>query len=82
MNYYLTLDDAEFRYIYKDIMISQPKQDLHNKSLSHQDQDKREGGLQTRINFWLNYVVSQGSPIPDNVYESDYNNKDGRAYFF
>ena len=62
-------------------MIAQFKQDSTNKSFSHQDQDKRDDGLQKRIKFWLNYVFKMGGPIPDNVYDYDYNDP-GTGYFF
>ena len=56
---YLTLrlddDDVDFRYNYRDTMTAQFKQDLYNKSFSHQDQDKCEEGLQKRIEHWFNY---------------------------
>ena len=63
-------------------MIAQFKQDLYNKNFSLQDLDKRDNSLQNRINIWPNYVfVNEGAPIPDNVYDCDYND-DVLAYFF
>ena len=38
-------DDDDFGYHYRDSMIAQFKPDLYHKSLSHQDQDKRDDGL-------------------------------------
>ena len=78
MKGYVTLDaddaDADFIYGYRDTMIAQFKQDLFNKNFSLQDRDKRDNSLQKRIKFWLNYVVvNEGAPIPDNVYDYDYN---------
>ena len=69
-------DDADFRYN----MIAQFKQDLYNKNFCHQDQGKcdENNTLQKRIKFWLN-VIDMGGPIPDNVYDYDYN--DGVDYF-
>ena len=61
-------------------MIAQCKQDLYNKSFSHQDQNKRDDGLQKRKNKWPNYVVNKGGPIPENVYDYDHNDL-GLAYF-
>ena len=85
MKDYVTLDpdddDDDFRLNSTVTMIAHFKQDLYNKSFSHQDQDKRDDGLQKRINFWPNYVVSQGGPIPDNVYDYKYIDE-GIAYFF
>ena len=86
MKDYVTLDpddaDADNRYGYRDTMIAQFKQDFYNKNFSLQDQDKRNKSLQKRNKFWLNYVVvNEGSPVPDNVYDNDYND-DGLAYSF
>ena len=72
----VTLDDkdndADFRYDYRDNMIAQFEKVLYNKSLSRQDHDKRHDGLQTRIKFWLKYVVKMGGPTPDSNYDYDY----------
>ena len=61
MKDYVTLDldddDADFRYGSRDTMIAQFKQDLYKKSFRHQDQSKREDGLQRRIKFWLNMLL-------------------------
>ena len=56
-------------------MIAHLKQDLLNKSFSLQDQGKGDqiDTLLNRIKFWLN-VIDMGGPIPDNVYDYDYNN--------
>ena len=58
MKDYVTLDDkeydADFRYNYRDNRIAQFEQGLYNKIFSHQDQGKRDDGLQKRIRFWLN----------------------------
>ena len=55
-------------------MIAQFKEDLYNKNFSLEDQSKGDqiDTLQNRINFWLN-VLDTGDPIPDNVYDYDYN---------
>ena len=50
-------DDDDIGYHHRDNMIAQFKQDLYNKSFSHQHQDKRDDSLKKRITFWLNYVV-------------------------
>ena len=86
MKDYVTLDpedaDADFRYGYRDTMIVQFKQDLYNKNFSLRDQDKRDNSLRKRNNFWLNHVlVNEGTPIPDDVYDNNYNDN-GLAYFF
>ena len=86
MKDYVTLDDddnddPDFGFNFEDDMIAQFKQDLSYKSFSHEDQDKRDDGLQKRNIFWLNFVVKMGGPIPDNVYDFDYIDP-GIAYFF
>ena len=53
MKHYVALDDADFRYNYRDNMTAQFKQDLYNKSFSHQDQDKHDDGLQKTLVFGL-----------------------------
>ena len=81
---YLTFadyEDADFRFSYRDVMIAQSKQGLLNKSFSHQDQDKREDGLQKGMNFSLNYVPNIGEPLTNNVFDYAYND-DGICYFF
>ena len=62
-------------------MIAQFKQDLYNKSFSHQDQGERDDGLRRRPNFWPYYVVKMGGAIPDNVYNYDYSDP-ALGYFF
>ena len=62
-------------------MIAQFRQDVYNKSFSHQDQDKRDAGLERKFKFWLIYVVKMGGPIPDNVYDYDYDDP-GLGYLF
>ena len=61
-------------------MIAQFKQDLCSNSFSHQDQDKRDDGLQKKY-FWPNYVVKMAGPIPENVFEYE-NNDPGISCFF
>ena len=77
LNDYVQNDDDEddFGCHYRDNMIAQFKQE------NHQDQDKRDDGLQKRIKFRLNYVVvNEGAPKPDNVFDYDYN--DSKKDFF
>ena len=77
----LNCDDADFRYKDRDNMIAEFKQDLNNRSFNLQEQDKRDDSLQKKITFWHNFVVNQGVPIPDNVYDYDYN-ENGIGFFF
>ena len=77
---YVTLDlddyDADFSYNYRDTMIAQLKQDLYNKSFSLQDQGKGDqiDTLQNRTKIWPN-ITDMGGPIPDNLFEYDYNDE-------
>ena len=61
-------------------MTAQFKLDLYKKNFSLQDQGKcgENDTLQRRIKFWPN-VFDFGGPIPDNVYDYDYN--DGVDFF-
>ena len=78
MKDYLTLDDndhdADFRYKYRDTMIAQFTQGLHNKNISLQDQGESDENdtLRKRNKFWFN-VIDVGGPISDDVYDYDYN---------
>ena len=63
-------------------MIAQLKQDLCSKSFSHQDQDKRDDGLQKRNYFWPNYVVKKGRPTPNYVYENEYKDPGISCFFW
>ena len=58
----------------EDTMAAQYKQDLCNKSFIHQYQGKcdEKDTLQKRTKFWFN-VVYMGGPIPDNVFDCDFN---------
>ena len=75
---FVTLDPDDygndFRYIYRDTMIAQYKQDIFNKNCSFQDQGKADqiDTLRNRIKLWLN-IIGNGGPIQDNLYEYDYN---------
>ena len=75
-------DDADFRYSYRDTMITQFKQDLYTRTSSHQDQDKRDDGLQKIFEFWvICVIVNEAAPTPDNIYEH-HCNEPGLSYFF
>ena len=73
LNDYVTFPDDDdyddFKYNFRENMTAQFKQDFYNKSFSHQDQDKRDDGLQKRCKFWPNYVVIQGGLITESVFE-------------
>ena len=81
MKDYVTLDpddddDADFRYNDRDSMIAQFKQYLCNKNFGLHDQGKGDqiDTLQNRIKLWPN-IIDMGGPIPDNLYEYDYNDE-------
>ena len=54
---------------YRDCLIAQNKQGLYNESFSHPDRDKRDDGLQNRNEFWPNFVVNDGGPKPNTLYD-------------
>jgi len=58
-------------------MIIQFKQDLYNKNFNLQDQGKGDeiDTLQNRIRFWLNVIDDTGGPIPDDIYNYEYNDE-------
>ena len=58
-------------------MIAQFKQDLYNINFTFQDQGKNDpiDTLENRIKFWLKIIDDDEGPIPDNLYDYDYNNE-------
>ena len=62
---------------YRDDMIAQFKQYLYNKNFTLQDQGKDDpvDTLQNRINFWINNISIARGPVPDNLYDYDYNDE-------
>ena len=62
---------------YKDDMITQFKQDIYNKNFTLQDQGKDNpiDTLENRIKFWINIISNAQGPVPDNLYDYDYNNE-------
>ena len=78
---YVTLDpddaDADFRYGFRDPETAQLKQDLYNKNFTLQDHGKYDpiDTFENRINFWLRILNKDEGPIPDNLYDYDYNNE-------
>ena len=56
-------------------MIAQFKQDLYNKNFTLQDQSKdyEIDTLENRIKFWINVISNAEGPVPDNLYDYDYN---------
>ena len=58
-------------------MIAQFKQDVYNKNFTFQDQGKDDQiyTLDNRIKFWLNNIGNAQAPVPDNLYNYDYNDE-------
>ena len=58
-------------------MIAQFKQDLYNKNFTLQDQAK-DGEIDTlvkRIKFLINNISNARRPVPDNLYDFEYNDE-------
>ena len=60
-----------------DDMIAQFIQDLYNESFTIQDQGKADeiDSLENRIKFWPNIICKAQGPVPDNLYNYDYNDE-------
>ena len=70
-------EEKQWEYGYRDDMIAQFKQDLYNKNFTLQDQGKDDpiDTLENRIKFWLKIINNEEGPIPDNLYDYNYNNE-------
>ena len=70
-------EEEQWGYGYKDDMIAQFKQDIYNKNNTLQDQGKDNSidTLENRIKFWINIITNDQGPVPDNLYDYDYNNE-------
>ena len=53
------------------------EQDLYNKNFTLQDQGKEDeiDTLENRIKFWINIINQDQGPIPENLYDYDYNDE-------
>ena len=62
---------------YRDDMIAQFKQDLYNKNYTLQNQGKDDpiDTRENRIKFWINIISNAQGPVPDNLYDYDYNDE-------
>ena len=62
---------------YRDDMVTQFKQDLYNKNYTLQDQGKDDSidTLENRIKFRINIISNAQGPVPDNLYDYDYNDE-------
>ena len=70
------LDEGEqWGYGYRDDMMTQFKQGLFNKNFTLQNQGKDDSidTLENKINFWNNIISNYQGPVPDNLYDYDYN---------
>ena len=58
-------------------MMAQFKQDFYNKNFTLQDEGKDDpiNTLENRIKFWLNIFNNDEGPVPDNLYDYEYNNE-------
>ena len=70
-------EEEQWGYGYKDDMIAQFEQDLYNKNYTLQDQGKDDpiDTLENRIKFWINNISNCQGPVPDNLYDYDYNDE-------
>ena len=70
-------DEEQWGYGYRDDMITQFKQDLYNKNYTLQDQGKDDpiDTLDNRIKFWINIISNDQGPVPDNLYDYEYNDE-------
>ena len=77
-DYYVDGNEEEhWGYGYKDDMIAQFKQDIYNKIYTLQDQGKDDpiDALENRSKFWHNITSNDEGPVPDNLYDYDYDNE-------
>ena len=70
-------EEEQWGYGYRDDMIAQFKQNLYNKNFTLQDQGKDDpiDTLENRIKFWLNIINNDEGPVPDNIYDYEYNDE-------
>ena len=70
-------EEEQWGYGYRDDMIAQFEQDLYNKNFTLQDQGKDDpiDTLENRIKIWINIICSDQGPVPDNLYDYEYNNE-------
>ena len=70
-------EKEQWGYGYRDDMKAQFKQDLSNKNVTLQNQDKDDSidTLENRIKFRINIFNNYEGTIPDNFYSYDYNDE-------
>ena len=70
-DYFLKENEEEVRKVFRETMEGQFEHDLYNKSFSNQIEPNEIDTLQLRIEWWM-MVVVRGGPIPNNVYEYNF----------
>ena len=70
-------EEEQWGYGYIDDMIAQFEQDLYSKNFTLQNQGKDDpiDTLENRIKFLINIISTAQGPIPDNLYDYDYNDE-------
>ena len=70
-------EEEQWGYGYRDDMITQFKQDLYNKNYTLQNRGKDDSidTPENKIKFWINIISSDQCPVPDNLYDYDYNDE-------
>ena len=70
-------EKEQWGYGYRDDLIAQFEQDLYNKNFTLEDQGKNYSidTLENRIKSWINIIGNDQGPIPDNLYDYDYNDE-------
>ena len=70
-------EEEQWGYGYRDDMIAQFKQGFYNKNFTLQNQCKGYpiDTPENRIKFWLNITSKDQGPVPDNLYDHDYNDE-------
>ena len=70
-------EEEQWGYGYRDDIIDQFKQDIHDKNYTPQNQGKDDpfDTLDNRIKFWINIISNDQGPVPENLYDYDYNDE-------
>ena len=70
-------EEEQWGYGFKDDMVAQFKQDIYNKNYTLQNHGKDDpiDTLDNRIKFWINIISNDQGPVPDNLYDYDYNDE-------
>ena len=70
-------EEEQWGYGYRGDMITQFKQDIYNKNYTLQNQGKDDpiDTLDNRIKFWIDIISNARGPVPDNLFDYDYNDE-------